>query len=62
MPLSVPAPGPPFVAECIEDTDPAAVTAIQADPSGHYVNVHTESFPGGAARGQLFQIAPPAAG
>ncbi len=27
--------------------------AIVADPAGHYVNVHTVEFPGGAVRGQL---------
>lgn len=33
--------------------DPAVVSAILADPSGFYVNVHTPDFGAGAIRGQL---------
>lgn len=33
--------------------DKALLEAIVADPAGYYVNVHTASAPGGAARGQL---------
>lgn len=33
--------------------DKALLDAIVADPAGYYVNVHTASAPGGAARGQL---------
>ena len=33
--------------------DAAVVSAIVADPSGYYVNVHTAEFPAGAIRGQL---------
>ena len=33
--------------------DAAVVSAIVADPSGYYVNVHTPEFPAGAIRGQL---------
>ena len=33
--------------------DPAVVSAIVADPSGYYVNVHTPEFPAGNIRGQL---------
>ena len=33
--------------------DKALAAAIVADPSGYYVNVHTESHSAGAARGQL---------
>lgn len=29
------------------------IDAITANPSGHYVNIHTNEFPGGAIRGQL---------
>lgn len=35
------------------NADPAVVKAIAADPAGYYVNVHTATNPGGAARGQL---------
>lgn len=38
--------------DCIEDTDPDALAAFRADPAGHYVNVHTETFMAGAIRGQ----------
>jgi hypothetical protein len=29
------------------------VAAIRRNPAGFYANVHTQRFPGGAARGQL---------
>jgi hypothetical protein len=35
------------------DVDKALAAAIQANPEGYYVNVHTAKFPAGAARGQL---------
>ncbi len=38
---------------CVEDQDAAVLQAVIDDPSGHYVNVHTEDYPGGAVRGQL---------
>lgn len=50
----------PFVAPGASGTSAGCVTAddglvpeILANPPGFYVNVHTNQFPGGAARGQL---------
>jgi hypothetical protein len=37
---------------CVK-TAKATITKIGTHPGAYYVNVHTTSFPGGAARGQL---------
>lgn len=44
---------------CVEDQDAATLQAVIDDPSGHYVNVHTADFPGGAIRGQLVGASEP---
>jgi hypothetical protein len=35
--------------------DSAVLGQIASDPGGHYVNIHAEKYPNGAARGQLKQ-------
>jgi hypothetical protein len=38
---------------CVQDVAVALIKEIRQNPAGFYVNIHTEQFPGGAARGQL---------
>lgn len=40
---------------CDRGLDATQVAAVMADPSAYYVNVHNETFPAGAVRGQLLQ-------
>ncbi|MBW3665128.1 MAG: CHRD domain-containing protein [Actinobacteria bacterium] len=40
---------------CTFGIDEAVVADILANPGGYYLNLHTESFPGGAVRGQLLE-------
>lgn len=37
---------------CVK-ADKTALDAVIADPAGHYVNLHTAEYPGGAVRGQV---------
>ena len=43
---------------CVTGQEAATLQSIIDNPGGHYVNVHTADFPGGAVRGQL-AAAPP---
>jgi len=43
---------------CNEAADGDVLQAIIDDPAGYYVNVHNETYPGGAIRGQLAASSP----
>lgn len=53
IPLSVPDATSFEVEGCTTVSDPAILSAIEEDPQGWYVNVHTPTYPGGEVRGQL---------
>ncbi|HEX9767023.1 MAG TPA: cell wall-binding repeat-containing protein [Nitriliruptorales bacterium] len=63
VPLPTPDEGEIVASGCTDTdevgTDTAVVDAIAADINGHYVNLHTEDYPDGAARGQLIDFLPP---
>jgi CHRD domain len=50
VPLRAPVRG--LSADCVT-VEQSLASAIAENPSGYYVNVHTEMFPAGAIRGQL---------
>ena len=52
VPLAVPAETSFETSDCTT-ADPAVLAAIEADPKGYYVNVHTAQNPPGEVRGQL---------
>jgi Cu/Zn superoxide dismutase len=58
VPLTTPPAATSSVSACVTATEggamtPAELAAITADPRAHYVNVHTQQWPGGEVRGQL---------
>lgn len=58
IPLALFAPfGPGFYRGCVFDVEQALVADVFANPAEYYANIHTETYPGGAVRGQLFQPA-----
>lgn len=51
--ITLDAPVDGYASNCSIDLDTTLLASIIADPSGFYVNVHTDEFPAGAIRGQL---------
>jgi CHRD domain len=55
IPLTPPTSGDPGASSgCVTVGDAALLAAIKRNPHKYYFNVHTEAFPNGAIRGQIF--------
>jgi hypothetical protein len=45
------------ISGCVQDFDAGLQDQLFFNPAGYYINVHTESYPDGAVRGQLQAVA-----
>jgi hypothetical protein len=55
IPLLPPTPGSAgTVSGCVDGIDPALIEDLRRRPDRYYWNIHTDEFPGGAIRGQVF--------
>jgi hypothetical protein len=54
IPAPAPVPGSAATSSGCKNITAGLLDAIRNTPSRYYVNVHTNQFPGGAIRGQLF--------
>jgi hypothetical protein len=58
IPLTPPTNGDPGASSGCTSVAPDLLAAIRKHPQRYYANVHTNLFPGGAVRGQLFHAKP----
>lgn len=55
VPLKTPTGSDTTTEGCVDNVDAALMARMAANPDNFYVNVHTDTYPQGAVRGQLSQ-------